>query len=473
MELPTRCRLTVFDQRREPPMPDRRRGDFETLTARSHSRNSLILLIAVISSITVASPFDLTTKILAAGHGLAATQERKVSQDATGTASATQNRDAPQDSQLGSPPPKPSNIPSNIQVPDTQPKSRTSFHVVIVYSPDYLINLGGLENMHPFDIKKYQKIHSQLVEDGLLTDQQTQVPAPLTTDDLKMVHSEKYLEELKSRKNIARYLEAPVLEYAPMALDAAVLAPFRHASGGTLLAARKALESGIGINIGGGYHHAKPDTGEGFCIYADIPIAIKKLQQEKQIQSALIIDVDVHQGNGTAVCLADDDSTFCFSMHEADIFPYKKEESDLDVALEAGLDDEAYLKILAKNLEVVFSKTAPDICFVVGGCDTLLTDPLASTEMTPEGIVKRDLMIVQACVDRNVPVVLTMAGGYSTEAWKAQYLSIKKLIETFGLKKTKAVGDNPNKTLNGNPTAASTDEIVNDRDTKRVQIDVA
>ena len=310
---------------------------------------------------------------------------------------------------------------------------RFAFHVAAGLFAGYLINLGGLERLHPFDIKKYKRIYDQLVADGLVTKDQTFQPSSLTVDELKLIHTDQYLEDLKVRKNVARYLEAGVLEYAPVSLDTAVMEPFRRASGGTLLAARKALETGIGINIGGGYHHAKPEIGEGFCLYADVPISIRKLQQEGLIKSALIVDVDVHQGNGTAVCLADDDSTFCFSMHQGDIYPIPKEASDRDIELDSGMKDEEYLRILASNLLPLFDQSAPDICFIVGGCDTLAGDPLASLEMTPAGIVARDAMIVQHCVDRNVPVVLTLSGGYSPEAWKAQYESIKHLIETYSL----------------------------------------
>lgn len=324
------------------------------------------------------------------------------------------------------------------------------FHVQLVYSPGYLINLGGLERLHPFDIKKYQRIHRQLVADGLVTNEQTFRPSSLTVDELKLVHSDQYLENLKVRKNVALYLEAGVLEYAPVSLETAIKEPFRQASGGTLLAARKALETGIGINIGGGYHHAKPDIGEGFCLYADVPIAIRKLQQEGLIETALVIDVDVHQGNGTAVCLADDDTTFTFSMHQADIYPIPKEISDRDVELESGMEDEEYLQILESNLPALFDQSTPDICFVVGGCDTLIGDPLASLEMTPAGIVARDAMIVKQCVDHNVPVVLTLSGGYSPDAWRAQYQSIKNLIESYSMARTGSVlpakpqnGDSP------------------------------
>ncbi len=320
----------------------------------------------------------------------------------------------------------------------TEDTKRLPFTISLVYSPGYLINLGGLEKMHPFDIKKYQKIHKQLVADGLVTDEKTLKPSPLTVEDLELIHTKQYLDDLKDRKKIAAYLEAPVLAFAPVSLETAVLNPFLRASGGTLLAARESLKCGIGINIGGGYHHAKPRKGEGFCLYADVPIAIRKMQKEGLIKKALVIDVDVHQGNGTAVCLANDETTLTFSMHQGNIYPIPKAESDLDVELDGGMQDEEYLEVLEEYLADLFTESAPDICFIVGGCDTLSGDPLASLEMTPEGIVKRDAMIVKACRDRNVPVVLTLSGGYSPDAWKSQYMSIKSLIETYKMREQKA-----------------------------------
>lgn len=315
--------------------------------------------------------------------------------------------------------------------PEPEVEAKREYHCQVVYSPGYLINLGGLEKLHPFDIRKYEKIHNQLLEDGVLTDEQTHKPASISNEDFLLVHSDKYLQSLNSRANIARYLEANTLVFAPVSLDKAVLEPFRRASGGTVLASRLALEHGLAVNIGGGYHHAKPHTGEGFCVYADVPIAIRKLQAEKLIQTAVVVDVDVHQGNGTAVCLAGDDTTFTFSMHQGDIYPIPKENSDHDVELPAGMGDAAYNDLLQRELAKVLDKANADICFIVGGCDTLAGDPLASLEMTHEGIVQRDQIIVDACVERNIPVVLTLSGGYSEGAWRSQYLSIKNLIEKF------------------------------------------
>ncbi len=309
----------------------------------------------------------------------------------------------------------------------------TTPKISIVYSPDYLIDLGGVERLHPFDIRKYEKIHQALVDDGLLSAENTHRPQPLTDEQIRLIHNDAFHRGLADRDRVAIWLEAEMLRHLPVPLDTGILEPFRHASGGTLLAARLALQHGIGINIGGGYHHAKPECGEGFCVFADVPIAIRQLQQEGLIQRAVVIDVDVHQGNGTAVCLANDETTFTFSMHQSDIYPIPREHSDLDVELASGMKDQQYLALLGEHLDAVLDRAAADICFVVAGCDTLSGDPLASLEMTHDGIVRRDGMIIQACVNRNLPVVLTLSGGYSQRAWEAQYKSIASLVRKYSL----------------------------------------
>ena len=301
----------------------------------------------------------------------------------------------------------------------------------VIYSYNYSISLYGLEKLHPFDIRKYEEIYMALVEDGSIQPQDVFVPSPLTDEDILLVHSEEFLESLNDSAKLAEYLEAPQTTMLPASVirDKMVL-PFRLASGGTLLAAREALKcDGVGINIGGGYHHAKPEHGEGFCIFADIPIAIRKLQKEGKIKTAMVFDLDVHQGNGTAVCLADDNTTFTFSMHKGDIYPIPKEKSDMDIELMAGEGDREILPKVKAYLEIALDKFHPDILFYVAGCDMLNGDPLASIAMTEEGIVKRDALVITACKKRNIPVVMVLAGGYSPNAWRAQYKSIKNILQ--------------------------------------------
>ena len=300
-------------------------------------------------------------------------------------------------------------------------------NVVIVYASQYLINLGGLEKLHPYDTRKYERIYNQLIRDRLLTPQDVCAPEPL--DDSAIPE---YLQSLENPDAVATYLEAPMMADLPADfVNRGLVQPFRWATAGTLLAARKALTSGVAVNLGGGLHHALPHSGEGFCIYADMPIAIRTLQVENLIQRTLIIDLDVHQGNGTVVCLGDDDSVFTFSMHQRDIYPYPKPNSDLDIALDAGVDDQTYLAILAEHLPHLFERARPDIVFFQAGCDTLAEDPLAELEMTEQGVVKRDAMVIDACVERQRPVVMTLGGGYSPNAWHTQYLSIRRLLEKY------------------------------------------
>ncbi len=310
-------------------------------------------------------------------------------------------------------------------------------HVTIVYSEKYLIDLGGLEKLHPADIHKYGKTCQKLVEEKLISAGAVIEPPPIEREDILRVHSETFLDSLKNPKTVARYLEAaPAALFSSDYLDTNVLLPLRYECGGTLLAARLALKHGIGINLGGGFHHGMPDHGEGFCIYNDIPIAVRVLQAEQLVKRVLIIDLDVHQGNGTAVCLQGDDTVFTFSMHQDDIYPNPKEESDLDIELAAGTGDKEYLDILQRHLGDLFTKANPELVIYQAGCDTMAGDMLAGLEMTEEGIARRDMMVVDAAVAHGAGVAMLLGGGYSKDAWHAQYVSIRGIITKYGLATT-------------------------------------
>ena len=300
----------------------------------------------------------------------------------------------------------------------------------VVYSSSYRIFLYGLEKLHPFDILKYEKIYSGLVKDKIFKSEDVFVPEEITEKEIRLIHTANFIKSIQDSEHVAAYLEAPQMALLPSSIvTKRIVAPFKRSTGGTLLAAEQALKCGIAINIGGGYHHAKPDAGEGFCIFADIPIAIRKLQKEGKIKKALIVDLDVHQGNGTIVSLGEqDDSTFTFSIHEDDIYPFPKEKGDLDIGLPAGTDDNVIMKKLKEILSKVFDRADPDIVFYLAGCDMLKGDPLANFAMTEEGIVKRDQRIIDECIKRQIPVVMLLGGGYSKNAWHAQYLSIKNIL---------------------------------------------
>ncbi len=304
--------------------------------------------------------------------------------------------------------------------------------MAIVYSQHYQIDFGGAEKLHPFDINKYTKIYMALVRDGLLGPDDVFVPEPIGREDLLLVHTADYLKRLQQPAMLARYLEfGPAAKLPAKVNDQVILSAFRHATGGTLLAARKALQYGMAVNLGGGYHHAAPDIGGGFCVYADMPVAIRRLQREGLIRRALVVDMDAHQGNGTALCFQNDPAVFTFDMHEGDIFPIPKEKNDLDIPLPSGMTDAEYLDILRRNLSRVFELARPDIVFLQGGVDVLAGDPLTRLELTIEGVVTRDRLVFREAADRGVPIVMVLGGGYSDRAWYAQYQSIKGLIEGF------------------------------------------
>lgn len=305
--------------------------------------------------------------------------------------------------------------------------------VAVVYSQRYQIDLGGFERLHPFDIRKYERIYRGLVRDGSVSPRQVFVPAEISHEDLLLVHTPEYLAHLQQPGRLAEYLEAPIVAWClPGVADAGILRPFRYATGGTLLAARQALRCGMAINIGGGYHHAEPDRGGGFCIYADMPIAIRRLQAEQSVRRLLVIDVDAHQGNGTALCVAAEPDVYTFDMYEADIYPQPKQKNDLDVPLPGGLDDRAYLDILSRHIARVFDAARPELVILQAGVDTLAGDPLANLRLTKNGIVERDAMIFAEAARRRVPIVMTLGGGYSRNAWHAQYMSIRSLLAAYG-----------------------------------------
>ncbi len=304
--------------------------------------------------------------------------------------------------------------------------------MTLVYSKKYEINFGGLERAHPFDIHKYTKIAKQLIADEVVAVRDFHVPDELSREQILLVHTPAFLTSLKSSTTVAEYLEAPMVAVLPAGMiDRGMLRAFRHASGGTILAARLALKHGIAVNIGGGYHHAKPDRGEGFCVYADMPIAIRVLRKEKLVRRVLVVDLDVHQGNGTIGCCQGDPDVFTFSMHQRDIYPIPKEKGDLDIELRAGTDDETYLRLLREALPDVIKRSRPELVILQAGCDTLKGDPLAGLAMTQDGIVRRDAYVIDTCVARGIPVVMTLGGGYSRQAWKVQHASVRNIIETY------------------------------------------
>jgi acetoin utilization deacetylase AcuC-like enzyme len=278
------------------------------------------------------------------------------------------------------------------------------FPFKLVYHDRYDLNLGS----HVFPSQKYRMIHDQLLADGIAADDDFLVPEPATDEDVLRVHSRDYVYKLKhgslSREEILR-MEVP---YSPELLTACWLA-----AGGSILAGRRALEDGCAANIGGGFHHAYPDHGEGFCVIHDVAVAIRHLQFHRAIDNAMVVDTDVHQGNGTAEIFGGDGTVFTLSIHQEHNYPYPKPASTMDVNLPDGVGDDDYLAILEKHLHEAFREFSPQILFYVAGADPYREDQLGGLALTMEGLARRDALVFDYARRHSVPAAITLAGGYA------------------------------------------------------------
>lgn len=267
----------------------------------------------------------------------------------------------------------------------------------LVYSSRYEVSYG----QHDFAARKFTLAARALEGSVALVE-----PAEPSREDLLLAHDESWVEKVSSAsltpEDGAR-LELP--------FSAEISLAHRLSVGGTLLAARHAIECGFGLHCGGGSHHAFRDHGEGYCALNDIAIAILKLRKEGLIGRAAVVDLDVHQGNGTASIFAGDAETFTFSMHQADIYPRPKEKSSLDVELKAGTGDAEYYDRLRHGLRAVLD-FKPDLVVYQAGVDVWQKDRLGGLKLTERGILDRDMAVREACLLHQVPVAVTLGGGY-------------------------------------------------------------
>jgi histone deacetylase 11 len=304
--------------------------------------------------------------------------------------------------------------------------------VPLIYSPRYNITALGLEHWHPFDSVKYQRIHAWLIRQGLRKRGEFIAPRPCNRGELLHVHSPEYLRSLKHRRELARIFEIRQLAYLPAWLiDWRVLRPMRWATGGTLLACRLALERGLAINLGGGYHHASGTSGGGFCIYADVPLALAVPHYEGRFRSALVVDTDAHQGNGTADAIRSWTWAHLLDLFEEDIYPYCKAQEEMPVPLPALTTGFTYLEILAENLPKALERVRPDLVVYNAGSDVLAADPLAMLRLTPDEMAERDLYVVTQVRERGIPLAMVLSGGYGPASWEAHARSIEGIVTRF------------------------------------------
>lgn len=278
----------------------------------------------------------------------------------------------------------------------------------VSYHRDYWI---PLPERHPFPMGKYPALHRILLAEDLIRHDGTHEPVEVAPADLQTVHTRTYVERMLTgslEEDTARRIGVP---WTP-----ALARRSRLAVQGTIDAARMALEDGIAANLGGGTHHAHAGRGEGYCVFNDVAVAIRVLQREQRIARALVVDLDVHQGNGTAAIFEGEESVFTFSMHGEKNFPLRKERSSLDVPLSDKLDDEHYLSTLSTHLPDVIERARPDLVVYLAGVDVVVGDRFGRLALTRDGLAARDRYVLETVHARGLPLLLVAAGGYAKTA---------------------------------------------------------
>lgn len=270
-----------------------------------------------------------------------------------------------------------------------------------VYSDRYLVDIGP----HIFPVQKYSMVKEALLAEGVPEGDFIE-PVRATEEDLLLVHSEEYLDDLVSLRRTHRTVPSE-LPLTREIVDAYILA-----AGGTCIAVERALKDGCSVHIGGGWHHAFRSHAEGFCYVNDIALALKRAQRDGIVQRAAVVDCDLHQGNGTAKIFQSDPAVFTFSIHQERNYPVK-ETSDLDIGLEDGTGDEEYNSLLADTLQEILERSKPELVIYVAGSDPYEKDLLGGLSLTVEGLHRRDELVMQECEKRSVPVGVVFAGGYS------------------------------------------------------------
>ena len=279
--------------------------------------------------------------------------------------------------------------------------------MLIAFDPIYA---HPLPEGHRFPMLKYELIPAQLLREGIITETQILTPAPLEEDIILQTHTRYYWQQLQHQTLTDKEQRRIGLPQSP-ALTLREITIAR----GTIDCALHALDHGVALNVAGGTHHAFADRGEGFCLLNDFAIAANYLLSQQLVKKVLIIDLDVHQGNGTASLFMDNSKVYTFSMHGAHNYPFHKEISDWDVPLPDGMNDHDYLHTLQECLPILINKVKPDFVFYLSGVDILETDRYGKLKVSAQGCLQRDEMVFNALKQHGIPCAVSMGGGYSTQ----------------------------------------------------------
>ena len=280
------------------------------------------------------------------------------------------------------------------------------FPFQFVYSNEYWMVETG---RHVFPLQKYRLVYENLLAMGAKKENFLR-PRPAPDEDVLLVHTARYLKRIKTGTLSVAELRTLEIRYSPELVRFALLSV-----GGTVLAARKALECGLAVHIGGGFHHAFPDHGEGFCLLNDVAVAVRKMIEEKLARKVMVVDCDLHQGNGTATALAGRKDVFTLSIHQMDIYPTEKPLSTVDIGLMSGDGDVQYLAQLGAHIPRVYSEFRPDLVIYLAGADPFEKDQLGGLSLTKAGLKERDKVVIENARRLGIPVAVVLAGGYAAE----------------------------------------------------------
>ncbi len=263
---------------------------------------------------------------------------------------------------------------------------------------------------HKFPMAKYARLRERILAERVIQPGDLHEAPLASLDDLRLVHEHAYVDAVVNGTVPSDEQRRIGFPWSPQMVERS-----RRSVGATIASAHAALDDGVAANLAGGTHHAFADRGEGFCIFNDTAVAARVLQRDQHANRIAIVDLDVHQGNGTAAIFADDPSVFTFSMHGEKNFPFRKEISDLDVPLADGTGDEEYLTLLRTHLHEVLNRHQPDFVFYLAGADPFEGDRLGRLKMTIDGLRRRDEIVMAACTRARLPVAIAMSGGYAPE----------------------------------------------------------
>lgn len=289
----------------------------------------------------------------------------------------------------------------------------------LIYHKGYDLNLGE----HVFPSQKFHLIAEALKNDGVAAEADFLTPEPAADEDMLRVHTAAWVEKLKTGTLTLSEIMKLEIPFSREAVEACWLA-----AGGSILAGQCALRDGFGCNLGGGFHHAYPGHGEGFCAIHDVSVAIRRLQHDGAIRNAMVVDTDVHHGNGTAAIFAKDETVFTISIHQLNNYPAYKPPSDVDLEMADGVEDDEYLAALIPAVQSAMDEFRPEIVFYVGGADPYCEDKLGGLRLTRKGLKQRDKGVFEEARKRGIAVATALAGGYAQRVEDTVRIHVNTII---------------------------------------------